>query len=181
MKHIVVLCEDNTSATFIRRFLYTFTNINKHNIREELSPSGSGSGEQWVRENFPKELEFARKHKIKLIVCTDADTLSVDDRLQSLDRECIKEGVPVRKTYETIAMLIPKRAIETWIECLCGASVNEERKYPHYEFCRDKCETAAREFKHYYVASRQSPPSVPPANFPPSLLRTFAEINRLSL
>ena len=180
-QNIVVLCEDKTTATFIRRFLHTFSNITRHNIREVPFPSGSGSGEQWVREIFPNELENARKYSTKLIVSTDADTLSVDDRMKTLDKECQQKGFAARKTTETIAILIPKRAIETWIECLCGTSVNEEQKYPHYESCRDKCETAAKEFKRHYAASRQTPPSVLPASFPPSLFRAFAEINRLLL
>ncbi len=49
---VVLLCEDLQTATFFRRFLKE-RGFKPHDIREEISPKGKGSGEQWVRDKYP--------------------------------------------------------------------------------------------------------------------------------
>jgi len=57
---IVLLCEDEQIACFIRPFLKN-RGWTAHDIREEIAPSGQGSGEQWVRERYPQELLATRQ------------------------------------------------------------------------------------------------------------------------
>jgi len=138
---IVLLCEDRQLATFMRRFLKK-RGWQPHDIREVIAPPGQGSGEQWVRERYPLELAAARSRGglTLLAVGTDADTLSVADRIATLDRECQAQGIPQRTPQEAVVMVVPKRNIETWFAYLRGESVNEEDVYPRYSNesdCRD--------------------------------------------
>jgi len=136
---VVLLCEDLQTATFIRRFLLLGTH-KQHEIRVEFAPPGKGSGEQWVRDRYPNELLARRKKNTVLIVGTDADQLSVVDRIATLDRQCMNENVPVRSTTEPVIIAVPKRNIETWFVYLRGENPNEDDTYPKYSYesqCRD--------------------------------------------
>lgn len=130
---VVLLCEDMQLATFIRRFLKR-RGWQAHEIREEISPPGQGSGEQWVRESFPKQLAAARARGrgTILVVGTDADTMSVAERIATLDRACREENVPARSSAEPVLMVVPKRNIETWFAYLRGGETNEGDVYPRY-------------------------------------------------
>lgn len=98
--------------------------------RVELSPSGKGSAEQFVRERYPREVkEFRRRANhgtAALVVVIDADTRTVDQRLTELESALTKADLPKRQSTEAIALLVPKRNIETWILCLTGDPIDEE-------------------------------------------------------
>lgn len=129
---LVSLCEDQQIACFIRRFLKQ-CGWKTHEIREVIAPSGQGSGEQWVRERYPSELAAIRgRGGVALIVGTDADTLAVAARIASLDEICRNQNVQPRTPQEPVAMVVPKRNIETWFAYLRGVSVNESDTYPRY-------------------------------------------------
>lgn len=102
--------------------------------RIESSPSGKGSAESWVRKSFAKEVGAYRKRQAKaataLIVVIDADTHTVQDRLNQLDQALRDAGKQrIDAGTEQIARLVPKRNIETWILCLTGQEVDEETDY----------------------------------------------------
>lgn len=128
---IVLLCEDQQMATFMRRFLKR-RGWKPHDIRERIAPPGQGSGEQWVREQYPKELAAVRKKGAILIVGTDADTLTVKQRIASLDKICRDVGIPPRGRDDKVIMVVPKRSIETWFAYLRGENVSEAPSYPRY-------------------------------------------------
>ncbi len=130
---IVLLCEDQQLATFMRRFLKR-CGWQPRDIREQIAPPGQCSGEQWVRMRYPDELTALRQRggKTVLAVGTDADTLSVDERIATLDRECQSRGVQKRTTQESVVMVVPKRNIETWFAYLRGEAPNEADVYPRY-------------------------------------------------
>lgn len=138
---VVLLCEDLQLATFIRRFLKQ-RGWQARDIREVIARSGQGSGEQCVRKQYPKELNALRKRhsKTALIVGTDADEMSVADRIATLDTECQDQGIPKRETQDPVVMVVPKRNIETWFAYLRGESTNEDdtyRRYRNESDCRD--------------------------------------------
>lgn len=62
---VVILCEDVQHEAFARRFLES-SGLDYGRIRVNKSPKGRGSGEQYVRETYHKELEYfrARKHRV---------------------------------------------------------------------------------------------------------------------
>ncbi len=137
---VVILSEDLQTATFIRRFLKE-RGFNNHELRVEVAPKGKGSGEQWVRDKYPNELLASRTENTVLIVGTDADTMTVADRIKTLDDQCRKENVQQRDAKEPVIMAIPKRNIETWLAYLRGENVNETDVYSKYKNegdCRDQ-------------------------------------------
>lgn len=70
---IVLLCEDSQTESFVRRFL-KHRNFKARDINTLPLPDGRRSGEQWVRERFPAELQAIRgRQGAYLIVVTDAD------------------------------------------------------------------------------------------------------------
>ena len=161
-KLVVILCEDNQAACLLRRFL---RKGGQRFPREKIAPSGQGSGEQFVRRMYPSELEFCRRNRSKLIVCTDADALSLQERTQSLENACQREGIPPRAGQDQAALFIPKRNIETWLKFLTGNSeVDEDEDYsPHGSHRADKriCQAAAVEFYKYCRGQKPRPVSLP--------------------
>jgi hypothetical protein len=138
---VVLLCEDEQSACFGRRFLKEY-GYKAWQLREEKPPPGKGSGEQWVREKMPNELRAMRDAQSKaLIVMTDADVMGTQQRVETLRRKCLDEGVEWRKADEAVLLMIPARNIETWLAYLRGETVNETQVYPKYSAesdCRDE-------------------------------------------
>ena len=66
-----------------------------------------------------------------LIVCADADYLSVDERIKVLKQELVNDQIKYEDAYEPIIMWIPKRQIETWICLLKGEAVDEDMTFRH--------------------------------------------------
>lgn len=149
----IVLCEDAQMKSFILQFLKA------HGIRDirfRNYPAGKGCGEFFVKKEYCTEVEYLKRNnfrRIVLIVCTDADRLSCDDRIKSLENEIHLKGNWSYKS-ERIIMWIPKREIETWIHFLRGEKTDETVEYRHsgdpvkckdeaiamMEYCRDMLE-----------------------------------------
>jgi hypothetical protein len=87
-------------------------------IKARPAPAGRGSGEQYVRERYPVEVGYYRDRsshrKAALVVGIDADVGSVAEHKRELDDALKREGRDERKPGEAIALLVPKRNIETW-------------------------------------------------------------------
>jgi hypothetical protein len=130
---IVVLCEGDTDATFIRSFLRRRGYDARRQVRFVVGPKGRGSGEQFVRQKLPNELSAYRNRQnprlIALIVMTDADVGTVVNRKNMLDRECETADVPKRRLDESVLYIIPRRHAETWYVYLNGESWDEEADY----------------------------------------------------
>ncbi len=105
-----------------------------HTVVEKVaSRMQLGGNDGWVLARFADELhacrQRAKKAKTLLVVLIDADKHTVDERRAELnerllwaDREPILENDP-------LALLIPRRHIETWISALLGQIVNEAETY----------------------------------------------------
>ena len=132
--NLVVLCEDSQHETFLRRFLKA-RNWDRRRIRIERGPGGMGSGEQFVRTSFPRELGKYRQKKnqvaIDLVVMIDGDSLGVIGRIRQLADQCRECDIDMRQEGGKVAIFIPTWNIETWLAYLDGAAVDEtERNYP---------------------------------------------------
>ncbi|MBR1597372.1 MAG: hypothetical protein IJ661_00500 [Lachnospiraceae bacterium] len=132
-----VLCEDKKTFHFINNIL-KHQNINVHRIDPIISPRAAGSGEAFVRNTYIKQLKALRSTnyiKRALIVCTDADTHTVDERKKWFSTVCSSstENIQERKENEPVMIWIPKRSIENWIEYFKNDSndVTEDTKYEH--------------------------------------------------
>lgn len=103
-----------------------------------MAPAGRGSAEQWVRENFARQVGKFRARNAKassvMFVLRDADRKTVQERFDDLDEALCSAGLAkIDPEREAVARLVPKRNIETWILCLSNHSgllaVDEEQDY----------------------------------------------------
>ena len=142
----VLLCEDQQQDVFMRRFLKRH-GYEPYRMRSMFSPKGKQSGEHYVRAKYPVELEAYRAKcghlAIALSVMIDADTLTVEERVQQLDMACDARTIPRRKTEEKVGIFAPKRNIETWVHYLNGVKTDEVSVYPKLKYPSD-CEQAVR-------------------------------------
>ena len=129
---VIAVVEDDRHRMLIYRYL-TKCGQERHEIRIEQSPSGRGSAESWVQKRFVKETIVYRSRQARaltaLIVMIDADTRTVEDRLNQLDLVLTDNGQRTVADTERIARLIPKRNVESWILCLNGQAVDEGTDY----------------------------------------------------
>ena len=171
---VTLLCEDSQTDAFARRFL-KLRNFRGRDIRTLPLPHGNQSGEQWVRETYPRELRAIRQTQgaAYLIVVTDADDNSTEARRAQLDEECDRHGVPRRNNGDPAIVVVPRRNIETWLAYLDGADVDECTRYPRLRRERDCIEHA----RHLYAMCHETQRLRSPA--PPSLQEACEEYRRL--
>ena len=171
---IVLLCEDQQTDSFVRRFLAR-RNFRNHDIHTLPLPLGRQSGEQWVRTRFPKELKAVRqKERAFLIVIIDADAFTTDERRDQLNRSCREQEILERRPGDPVIVAVPRRNIETWFAYLDGESVDETRQYPPLRRPRD-CRRHARELYRMCHEDQQLRHPVPP-----SLAEACGEYRRLT-
>lgn len=127
---VIVVVEDSRHERVLYRYLKE-RGLGVHAVRIEVSPSGEGSAESWVRKRFVTEVSVyrSRHSQTALIVVIDADRGLVQDRLTQLDQELKNNEKPIVAAHERIARLVPRRNIETWILCLNERAVYEETDY----------------------------------------------------
>lgn len=173
---IIILAEDLTQGNFVRRYLER-ANQDPRRIRLRIAPAGRGSAEQYVRECYSTEVTYYRERAASrsaaLVVAIDADASEVADRERELEEALVAEQQPRRQPDEAIALLIPKRNIETWILCLCKEQVDEVTDYKTRVVSRQIALAA----KVFYDWSR--PNYVVPGACVPSLRRGLTEIRRV--
>jgi len=173
---IMILCEDRQQYSFVRHFLMN-RGCGPDDIRKPRRRSNGGSGEQYVREQFPVELKAYRSQAnhqlgIGLVVVIDADRQKVVDRIRAFDVACDEHGVPRRRQDERVLYVIPKRNIETWLAYLRGETrgetVDEKKKFRKYDYPSD-CHAEVDKLDAMCKAEKLDP--VPP----PSLERCCDE------
>jgi hypothetical protein len=140
--HIFAIVEDQRQMQFLYRFLRC-EGMKPHEITIDFSPSAQGSAEQWVRENFAKQVgkcrarNACRRAATSMFVVLDADNQSVkahhDELDNALEADHQQKLDPVS---DPIARLIPKWSVETWILVLsCGGVVQppltESKSHKH--------------------------------------------------
>lgn len=167
---IVLLCEGKQDEVFMRRFL-TGNGVHRHRVRVRPYPAGQGSGSQFVQEEYSKEVfehrRRANRMNIALIVMQDCDTRTVDERRKTLEQSAAREP------NERIALLFPKRNIETWIRFLTdGEAVDETQRYPKLRGRESECHAAADR-----LASKDEYRLTP--DVPDSLRAACAEVQRI--
>jgi hypothetical protein len=128
---VVILCEDIIHLNYVRRYLIR-RGIESRRIRGNVAPSGRGAGSQHVIENYPSEVKALRSRaylRAGLVAVVDADTASVVERLKQFESSLARSQQDRRGDAERIALLVPKRNVETWVFHLLGNNVNEEHDY----------------------------------------------------
>ena len=163
---LVVLCEDKQQEVFVRRFL-TQSGVKRRRIRIRSYPAGAGSGEQWVRTQYPLEVREYRARSqrlhIGLLVMQDVDTATVEEACKELGKALSAIRLPPRAEHERIALFFPRRNIETWIRFLtAGPLVDESVRYPKLYREESRCHSAADRLaaKREYRLTRKVPASL---------------------
>ncbi len=146
---LAIICEDTQQECFARKFLYGM-GWNKRQLRVVKSPSGRGSGEQWVRETYVNELVSYRRSHVNyaFMAIVDGDTCGVQGRILQFDNKCIELEYPVRKAEDQVAIIVPTRNIETWIKFLEGNPVDETSSYHKLRY-ESKCKPAVDRLLDY--------------------------------
>jgi hypothetical protein len=170
---IVILAEDQRQVNLVRRYLQ-HCGHDRRNFRVEPLPSGRGSGEQYVRRNYPLQAaeyrNAAKRRKAALVVIIDADTRAFQQRKSQLE----SSFRPQRGPDEAIALLIPKRNVETWILCLTGAAVNETTDYKDTPDIDNRISPAAKTLWEWTRPNFVLPPACVD-----SLREALPELNRI--
>ena len=177
---VTILCEDKQQQVFAKHFLIK-SGFEPRKIRVLPLPDGGQSGEQYVRESYPKQVKIYRGKSTYLsrclIVLIDADPeYSVKQRLDSLDsalEENEEYSQPKRQPQEKIAIFVPKRNIETWIYYLGGETVDEETEYPKLAKAGD-CKNDVDKLLDWCNSNGGLPEDAPP-----SLQAACAELPRI--
>ncbi|MCL4782853.1 MAG: hypothetical protein KJZ70_07455 [Bryobacterales bacterium] len=125
---VIVIAEDDRTHSFVWNFLKKLK-YGRHHYTPRRVPGGSG--EQFVRKAFANEVRAVRSRSAStaLIVVVDADNQTAEYRFRQLTDSLRDRGIPARSETEPIAILIPKRNIETWIRFLTGEPADEAREY----------------------------------------------------
>lgn len=171
---IIILCEDRQQDSFIRRFLKKAHGLQPHSIRTVINPAGKGSGEQFVRKEYPHQLQSIRQRHANtiLIVATDADISETTTIINKLNNACTKSEIEPATDIDNVVFVIPKRNIETWISFLNGNSVNEDSVYGKLPY-ESECQPAVNTL-HNMCKSGNTPD-----DFPESLIATCREYRKV--
>lgn len=174
---VILLCEDKQQEVFISRVLEELGLGVKNRFRT-VSQKGQG-GFTHVLQNIEAELKAYMQNKnhqsSALIVMIDADNKTYDERFKELENnaETAKYQLILNDKQEAIAVLIPRRNIETWIHYLLdGNNVDEAIKYPKLKKPSD-CQPAVKRWTEILT---QNPK---PVNLPDSLARACPEVKRI--
>ncbi len=179
------LVEDKRQKQFIYRFLVQ-AGINRNKITVGVSPSGVGSGKQWVRTNFALQVEVCRRRNARnstcLLAVMDADQLTVAKCIDDLDASLASANQPkLNPANDPIARLIPKWSIETWTLCLTATGdsrslISEEQPYKNSKTHEQWSELVPKAAEALFEWSRRT--AALPANPLDSFRRGIEEIPR---
>jgi hypothetical protein len=173
---ITIVSEDLQHEVFVRNFLVELK-FERRKIVVVTCPPGSRSGEQYVREQYPRQLRAHRGavkyRQVALIIITDADNLTVEGRRQQLEGAVASAGSAPRADDEGVAIAIPRRNIETWIHYLMGQAVDETTAYRKLDR-ESKCRPAVDRLVELYRSNWQLPDDCPD-----SLRQGVEELNRI--
>lgn len=143
--HFTLLVEDRAHELFVYRALETW-GVRKQRIYVPPYPRGEGSGEQFVRDSFADFVNDVRRATSSkfLIVVTDADSLTVVDRRAQLIGKLAALELPSLSADEPVVLLVPKRAIETWLAHVVSPMADEATDY-HHRFDGPRTAVACKE------------------------------------
>lgn len=180
-----LLCEDKQHATFLRHYLRRL-GFNFRQFRIMPYPAGSGSGEQRVRERFAEEVRAQRRRAacsrtVALLVMIDADGHEQGFRHRQLDDALGVSSQERRGDDERIAVLVPRRNIESWLHFTQTGEIDEETDFKvrgrnDAQACRETAKRAVgicRSHRRVVDGGASSPA-------PPSLLMACEELGRVT-
>lgn len=178
----ILLGEDQVHVNFVRRWLLNEgISARQIRVREVAADATGDGGEKYVRQQFPAEVQYyrarANHRRIALIVIIDADLETVARRKQQLEHSL---GDLPRQRAERIALVVPRRNIETWLMVLLEpstANIDEDTDFKHAFRRRSAkaCEEAGPRFAEF-LRREPIPGDLPPlAAVRPEIARLFSD------
>lgn len=142
------------------------------------SEQAHGGNVHWVLREFPRQFKACRQRSTRartlLIVVIDADDKSIDERCRELNNTLQLGGLEPLSASEPLAVLIPKRHIETWIRAATAGGANENDDYKKPSPVGEVIRKAAQRINAW---ARHSPE--PDDSCVPSLLRALPQWQRI--
>lgn len=176
----VILGEDDAHRNFVRRWLLSEGISAQRIVLQKVAADATGDGgEKYVRQRFPAEVQYyrarANHQRVALIVVIDADVETVARRQRQLDETLDQPRQPA----ERIALVVPRRNIETWLTVLLNPNteaVDEDTDFKHdfRQRTAEACASAGPVFAKFLRRGHQ------PGDLP-SLAAVRPEIARLSI
>lgn len=176
---VIVLVEDKQQRSFVSRLLQEL-GYPAHKLKLLPIPAGEGSGEAYVREQYPIQVKAMRPRAqyqdVALVVVIDGDDRNATERQRQLADELVAAKLAPRAADEKIIHLVPCRSIETWIDYLndMTRTIDETARYPKLTGRERECKSAVAEMARLFKS-----PQALPANCPASLALAIAELKRL--
>ncbi len=102
---IVIVVEDQAIERFCRETLREL-GYHRREVRPERVMSGRGSAKRWVDQRFAievKALRSKRNQALAVLVCSDVDEMTLNDRVRSLQKSLEEAGTADRRNDERIA------------------------------------------------------------------------------
>lgn len=173
---VIVLAEDRRHQNFALGTLKK-AGYGLHEIYLCPLPAGRGAGEQFVRSNFPGQVQALRQRKARaetpLMVLVDADTRPTEQLRRMLAEELEGRRMDPVGPDERAGVLVPRRNIETWVVVLNGQTADESADYKS-QVSDAELQPAGRAFLD---GLRSATPG--PANWLPSMLESAAEARKV--
>lgn len=152
-----ILCEDKQMECFVRYFLKA-QNIDTRKIYCCPLSAGKQSGEQYVRNKYPEQLQILRAKNYNrrvLVLCIDVDTKEILERYGQLDCACDDANVEKKKQNELVMCFLPKRNIETWIHFFAGEEeIDEVKVFPHMHKNESECKPSAEKMAMIFSSGK---------------------------
>ena len=112
-----MLCEDAAQERFLVKLCRR--RWGRLPDRVQAAPCGLGSAANWVLKQYPAQVGLSRQkrhERVALIVMIDGNTEGLRARKRALARALAQAGLEARSRSERIALCVPTRNIETWLQ-----------------------------------------------------------------
>jgi hypothetical protein len=176
---VIILVEDKQQRSFVSRLLQEL-GYPVHKLKFLPIPAGEGSGEAYVREQYPVQVKALRPRAqyqdVALVVVIDGDGWTIPERQKQLADQLVTATLDPRAADEKIIHLVPCRNIETWIEYLkdITKAIDETKEYPKLTGRERECKKAVEAMARLCKSNQALG-----ANCPASLAAAIAELKRL--
>jgi len=164
----IILAEDVEQQNLVRRYLERCGHGRRLRLVDLPADGAGGSGEKYVRDQFAKQVQayrssIGKRASALLIVIVDADQETTRRRAAQLSSALTAAGMDQRNEDELIAILIPKRHVETWVRALLGEQVNETDKFKYPEPTSKQILQAAETLYGWTRPNAEPGPTSPPS------------------
>jgi hypothetical protein len=172
---VIILGEDNAHVGSLYRAVVDHLNVPSARVRKRPVVGRHGDAKQFVLHQVSNEVKLLRRgpKSAVLIIAMDGDGPSPDQRVAEVSEALADADVDQLHSSERVAIIVPCRNTETWLEFARCAEVDEDTDYKH----RRRAKWTGDDFAIVGRALAQSPP--PKENPPPALARASAMLRQI--